>query len=154
MKREANLRVDVAEQASVSGRGCWAAAAKAVLGFRRRRARIAVVKTPLCLILLTTILVVSCSKPAQSPPPLTTNAPSALDTAFGAAGRAKQSAVKIVDTASLTKAIELFQVDKGRLPKDLNELVAGKYIPVIPDAPVGMKIVYDPTTGEVKVVPQ
>jgi hypothetical protein len=45
-------------------------------------------------------------------------------------------------------------VDQGRYPKDLNELVSEKFIPRIPDAPAGMKIVYDANAGTVKVVKQ
>jgi hypothetical protein len=66
----------------------------------------------------------------------------------------KQSAVKTVDTTSLDKAIQLFNVDRGRNPKDLDELAQQKYIPKIPDAPYGMKLVYDADAGTVKVVPQ
>lgn len=69
-----------------------------------------------------------------------------------ALARAQQSAEKTVDLAALTKAVEMFQVDKGRLPKDLNELVTGKFIRQLPPAPPGMKIVYDANTGEVKAV--
>ena len=72
----------------------------------------------------------------------------------GALGKAKQSAVKTVDVSALTKAIQMFQVEQGRLPKDLDELVAMKYIPKIPEAPVGQKIVYDANAGTVKVVAQ
>lgn len=71
-----------------------------------------------------------------------------------AAGKAKQSAVKTVDVASVNQAIQMFHVDQGRFPKDLNELVAEKYMPKIPDAPFGSKLVYDATTGKVKVVKQ
>lgn len=71
-----------------------------------------------------------------------------------AAGKAKQSAVKTVDVTSLNKAIQMFNVDQGRFPKDLNELVAEKYIPRIPDAPYGMKLEYDAKAGKVKVVKQ
>ncbi len=66
----------------------------------------------------------------------------------------KQSAVKTVDTTSIDKAIQLFAVDRGRNPKDLDELVQQKYLPKIPDAPYGMKLVYDADTGTVRVVPQ
>ena len=66
----------------------------------------------------------------------------------------KQSAVKTVDTTALDKAIQMFNVDRGRNPKDLNELVQQKYIPQIPEAPYGMKLVYDADAGTVKVVPQ
>jgi hypothetical protein len=69
-----------------------------------------------------------------------------------AAGKAQQSAVKTVDTASLNQAIQLFNVEKGRNPKDLNELVQEKFIPQIPAAPYGTKIVYDSAAGKVTVV--
>jgi hypothetical protein len=72
----------------------------------------------------------------------------------GALGKAKQTAGKTVDVASLNQAIGLFQVDKGRFPKDLDELVQDKYLTKVPDAPYGMKIDYDPVTGTVKVVNQ
>jgi hypothetical protein len=46
----------------------------------------------------------------------------------------------------------MFNVDHGRYPKDLSELVQEKLISKIPDAPYGMKLDYDPATGTVKVV--
>jgi hypothetical protein len=71
-----------------------------------------------------------------------------------AAGNAKKSAEKTIDTVSINKAIQMFNVSEGRYPKDLQELVDGKYMPSIPEAPYGMKIEYDATKGEVKVVKQ
>jgi len=71
-----------------------------------------------------------------------------------AASKAKQRAVKTVDTTSLDKAVQLFNVEKGRNPKDLNELVSEKYIKEIPAAPYGTKIDYDPNSGRVSVVKQ
>jgi hypothetical protein len=65
--------------------------------------------------------------------------------------KGQQSAVKTVDTAALNKAIQLFNVEQGRNPKDLSELVQKKYMPQIPAAPNGMKIVYDADAGSVKV---
>ena len=72
----------------------------------------------------------------------------------GALGKAQQSAVKTVDVSSLNQAIQLFNVENGRYPKDLNELVESKFIPKIPEAPRGMKLEYDATAGKVKVVKQ
>jgi ABC-type Fe3+-hydroxamate transport system substrate-binding protein len=68
--------------------------------------------------------------------------------------KAKQRAVKTIDTASLDKAIQMFNVQKGRNPKDLNELVTEKYISEIPAAPYGQKIEYDANSGTVSVVKQ
>lgn len=73
---------------------------------------------------------------------------------LGAAVKAKQSAVKTIDTTALNSAIQQFYVGEGRFPNDLNELVSKKYIPQIPSAPVGMKIEYDKEGGQVKVVRQ
>jgi hypothetical protein len=71
-----------------------------------------------------------------------------------AAAKAKQKTVKTIDTASLDKAVQLFNVEKGRNPKDLNELVSEKYIKEIPTPPYGTKIDYDPNSGRVSVVKQ
>jgi hypothetical protein len=71
-----------------------------------------------------------------------------------AINKGQRSAERTVDTASLTKAIELFHIENGRFPKDLNELVTEKFLPQIPTPPRGMKISYDAATGKVKVVPQ
>jgi len=73
---------------------------------------------------------------------------------LGAVAKAKTSSEKTIDTVYLNQAIQMFHTMEGRYPKDLNELAAEKYIPRIPDAPYGMKIVYDGTKGEVKVVRQ
>ena len=73
---------------------------------------------------------------------------------LGAVGNAKQSAEKTIDTVAINQAIQLFQVENGRFPKDLNELVQSKHLAKIPEAPYGMKIVYDPAIGQAKVVKQ
>ena len=72
----------------------------------------------------------------------------------GALGRAQTTAVKTIDTTSLDSAIQMFNVQEGRLPKDLNELVEKKLIGKIPPVPYGMKLDYDPATGKVAVVKQ
>jgi hypothetical protein len=117
-------------------------------------------KTTLCLTALAGLFLVACDKEKPSPAAkeTTTNAPAAFENPLNAPAdygkalvKAQTSAEKTVDLAALTKAIELFQVDKGRLPKDLDELVAGKFIRQMPPAPPGMKITYDAATGEVKV---
>jgi hypothetical protein len=73
---------------------------------------------------------------------------------YGAMIKAKRNATVTADMESLRPTIEQFQVEKGRFPKDLNELVQEKYISKVPDAPYGMKLDYDAATGTVKVVPQ
>jgi hypothetical protein len=102
------------------------------------------------------------SQPNQSPATTSTtnsnaSGTSPLDAPGGylkSLAQGQQSAVKTVDTTSLDKAIQMFNVDQGRNPKDLNELVQKKYIPQIPAPPFGSKIVYDANAGTVKVEKQ
>jgi hypothetical protein len=98
-----------------------------------------------------------CGK-EQTPPAPAAPAQSASqpnhDGYLGTLVRGQQVAVKGIDTASLNQEIQLFNVQEGRLPKDLNELVTKQYLPKLPDAPAGMKLNYDPVQGKVTVVPQ
>lgn len=91
----------------------------------------------------------SATNQASEPSPLT-----APVDYLGAVGKAKQTAIKTVDTASINQAIQMFHVEHGRFPKSLDELVEEKYLPRIPDAPYGMKIEYDAQTGKVRMVKQ
>ncbi len=110
---------------------------------------------------LACVLLLGCGQDSSKP---ATNSSNASNTSgsvltapvdyLRAAGNAQRSAVKTVDTSSLNQAIQLFNVEKGRNPKDLNELVSEKFIPQIPPAPAGSKLVYDATSGKVSVVPQ
>ncbi len=117
-------------------------------------------KVVFCLVIAAGLVLIGCgeksSKSAQ-----TTNATSSSGSVLtapvdylAAAARAQRSAVKTIDTTSLNKAIQLFGVEHGRNPKDLNELVEQKYIPQIPTPPYGTKLVYDANSGEVTVVNQ
>jgi len=72
---------------------------------------------------------------------------------LGAVAKAKKTSVSVVDTASLKRAIDMFKQEEERYPKDLNELVAKQYMPVLPAPPYQMKYSYNPATGDVKVVP-
>jgi hypothetical protein len=69
----------------------------------------------------------------------------------GTSVKQEQKAVKTIDTTSLNQAVQLFNVQEGRYPKDLNELVEKKYIGKLPDAPAGMKLSYDANAGKVSV---
>ncbi len=117
-------------------------------------------KTAPCLLAAVLLLAGCGENSGQAPAKSGTNAtrssspPNASADYLGTMIKAQQSAVKTVDSTSLDKAIQMFQVEKGRNPKDLDELVKEKYIPKIPPVPNGMKIVYDAAAGTVKVVPQ
>jgi len=94
-----------------------------------------------------------CGKEQDSPPP--TAAPAAPPAGYlGALAKGQQTAVKTIDVTSLNENIRLFNVQEGRNPKDLNELVTQHYIGALPTPPVGMKFVYDATQGKVSVVPE
>jgi len=117
-------------------------------------------KTSACFCLAVSIVAGGCgdnsNKPAQATNAATSGggALTAPVDYLGAMGRAQQSAVKTIDTASLKQAIQMFQADQGRLPRNLNELVQEKFLPRIPETPFGTRLDYDPSTGETKVVKQ
>jgi predicted small lipoprotein YifL len=73
---------------------------------------------------------------------------------LGAAAKAKHTADATLDSAALNQQVQLFFGQEGRFPKDLNELVTMKYMKSLPPVPHGMKIDYNPTSGQVKVVKQ
>jgi hypothetical protein len=82
-------------------------------------------------------------------------APASAPTGYvGALVKGQQTAVKTIDATSLNQDIQLFNVQEGRYPKDLDELVTKNYIGQLPDAPIGMKLVYDAAQGKVSVVSQ
>ena len=73
---------------------------------------------------------------------------------LGTLAKAQQAAVKTVDVTSLNEEIQLFNVQEGRMPTDLNELVTKKYVGQLPAAPAGMKLVYDAVQGKVTTAPK
>ena len=70
---------------------------------------------------------------------------------IGALGQAQKQAVSTADVATLTKAIQIFEAQEDRFPRDLKELVDKEYIPKLPLLPQGRTFIYDRTTGSVKV---
>ena len=112
------------------------------------------------LLLASAFFLVGCGE-KQTNQPATTNAASTGSSVLtapvdylDAVARAKITAEKTVDIASLNNAIQMFRVEQGRNPKSLEELVTEKVILRLPAAPYGMKIVYDTNSGTVKVVKQ
>ncbi len=71
---------------------------------------------------------------------------------LGALADGQRKAVTTADTTTLDQAIQLFKVDHGRNPNDLNELLQQQYISRLPAIPYGMKFVYDAATGKVSLV--
>src|SRR5437870_4652467 len=98
-------------------------------------------KIPFCLLSLAAIvLAAGCGDKSSKPGSASSSTNSSSSgnplTApvdyLSAAGKAQQSAVKTVDVTSVNQAIQLFNVERGRYPKDLNELVQEKFIAKIP----------------------
>ncbi|HEY6226604.1 MAG TPA: hypothetical protein VI282_05725 [Verrucomicrobiae bacterium] len=115
-------------------------------------------KLSLLLSFVLALIVTSCDSSNKSASGTNSPTGGSLVTApvdyLDAAAKAKQSAVKTIDTTSLNQAVQLFNVQKGRNPKDLNELVSEQFIKEIPTPPYGTKLNYDPVSGNVTVVKQ
>ena len=71
---------------------------------------------------------------------------------LGAVANAKQHAEKVIDLTAINQAIQMFNVEEGRNPTNLNELITKQYLREIPKAPYGNTIVYNPTNGQVSIV--
>ena len=111
---------------------------------------------------LASLFLTGCSDSSSTKPTAATNSAPKFDSGnpltapadyLGAVVEAKNHSGKVVDVAALTQAINLFNVQEGRFPKDLNELVPN-YVGKLPAPPIGTKLVYDAKVGTVKVVKQ
>jgi len=114
-------------------------------------------KTHLCFSITVVLLLVGCGDKSGQTASGTNSATSdsvasAPADYLRAVVKDERDAVKTIDTTSLDKAISMFNVDKGRYPKDLNELVQERYIPKLPPTPFGTKLSYDANTGKIAVV--
>jgi hypothetical protein len=105
------------------------------------------------------LLLAGCGNNNSSPHPQGTNTTDSAHPAapsggyLGALMQADKYAVKTIDVSYLNEAVQLFNTQEGRLPKDLNELVPN-YVGKLPATPYGTKLDYNPNTGQVKVVQQ
>jgi|SRR5450756_2439695 len=93
------------------------------------------------------VLLTGCDGSSSSQPESTNPA----DVTNNTLVNAKRTADKTIDVSFINQAIQLYNVQEGRLPKTLDELVP-KYVAKIPDAPLGYKIAYDAKKGEASVV--
>jgi uncharacterized lipoprotein YajG len=110
----------------------------------------------LLLLLSATVLLAGCGKDSTASKAVNTvsNVVDAPVNYLGAVMQAQKYSEKQIDLAYVNQAIQQFQAGEGRLPKDLNEMVAEHYLGKFPDAPYGYKIVYDATNGTISVVKQ
>ena len=95
-------------------------------------------KAPTCFALLAVLSLCGCGSSSDSAGSGSTNTSSSGGSVLTApvdylraAGNAQKTAVKTVETAALNQAIRRFNVEKGRNPKDLNELVQQKFLKII-----------------------
>ena len=115
------------------------------------------------------LVLTGCGKSNSNPPNPPTPAPPATNAAptvtnkaevahpsggyLGALVQADKSAMKTIDVSYLNQAVQLFNTQEGRYPKDLNELVPN-YVAKLPIPPYGYRINYDANSGQVTVVRQ
>ena len=120
-------------------------------------------RTSLLLLIAAAMIIGGCKKssPASQSAPATNSTATATNSGSLATApvdylntmvQAQKAANKTIDVSYINQALQLFNVQEGRYPKTLQELVPN-YVAKIPDAPLGSKIVYDATAGTVKVVP-
>ncbi len=57
------------------------------------------------------------------------------------------------DLGHLTRLVRRYTVDQQQVPRDLQELVARKYLVAVPAAPAGQKFVIDRKKAEVRLEP-
>lgn len=119
-------------------------------------------KASFLILMVAGLLLAGCGKDSSSSHPQGTNSVQTTNPAavaqpsggyLGALMQADKSAVKTIDVSYLNQAVQMFNAQEGRLPKDLNELTPN-YVAKIPAAPYGYKIVYDAASGLVTVVKQ
>ena len=106
-------------------------------------------KIMIYLCLLTLLLVVSCSRKKKAEEKLTPF--NAAEKYGGVMGTALKRSKAMEDILYLKNKINTFQIQEGRYPSSLDELVEKKYIEKLPQPPAGMTFHYDPSTGSVDV---
>ena len=137
--------------------------------FRKRSVNFVGMKLLSGVLVVSGILLTACEKKAEPPAKQASN-PTNFNNAIsnnssgnplsapadylGALAKGKQSSESKIESVSLNQSVQLFYAQEGRYPKDLDELVTEKYLPRLPQAPFGKKIVYDANSGQVKVVNQ
>jgi len=116
-------------------------------------------KTELLLGAFFVFALIGCKKAEEPAPAQATNRAASSGNPLtapvdylGAVAQAKKVSEKTINLAALNNAIQQFYAIEERFPASLNELVEKRYFPSLPTAPVGMKIAYNPKTGEVRMV--
>jgi hypothetical protein len=119
----------------------------------------AVLIFPSVPVLLLMLAMGGCAKKEVAQKDLTTNNGSGNPITapvdyLGAVNQAHKTAIRQIDLASMKNAIQLFNGQEDRYPRDLNELAQKHYIQAVPELPRGSRFLYDPATGDLRVVRQ
>ncbi|MBK8476024.1 MAG: hypothetical protein IPL39_06830 [Opitutaceae bacterium] len=64
---------------------------------------------------------------------------------------AEKTAAQVTGLTTLTQAVKQFEVMEGRYPRNLDELIVGRYFAKLPVPPRGKRFLYDAKTGKVDV---
>ena len=117
-------------------------------------------KTSWYMALALAVFMAGCGKKKEATPtaqetntPTTSGNPLTAPVDYlGALNSAQKTAVRVVDSTQIQRAIDMFNAQEDRNPKDLNELVTKHYLPTMPAPPRGMKFVYDAQAGKINIV--
>lgn len=97
------------------------------------------------------VVAVGCGQAPSSPPSQPGSNSTATDTAANSSPEATPAATAVPTDATqiaavlaeLTQAVRKYGVEKRRVPKSLDELVAGGYLNQVPQAPAGKRFEID-----------
>ncbi len=106
-------------------------------------------KVLVSLFLVVSLLAVSCNrkkKPEEGLTPM-----NAVEKYGGVMSKTLKKSKAMDDVLYMKNKINTFQIQEGRYPNSLNELVEKGYLDNLPEPPKGMAFHYEPSTGKVDV---
>ncbi len=99
-------------------------------------------------LLMVAFFVLSCNRKEKEEELNILNAPEKYG---GVMGKTLKKTKAMDSLLYLKNKITTFQVQEGRYPSSLNELVEKKYIEKLPEPPEGLQFAYEPLSGKVDV---
>jgi hypothetical protein len=103
----------------------------------------------LVIFVLLPFLVISCNRKKETEEELTPM--NAVEKYGGVMSKTLKKSKAMDDVLYMKNKINTFQIQEGRYPNSLNELVEKDYLDKLPEPPKGMAFHYDPSTGKVEV---
>lgn len=101
------------------------------------------------LLIAVSLMMGACKRKENSADELTPM--NALEKYGGVMGSALKKSKAMDDVLYMKNKINTFQIQEGRYPYSLNELVEKKYLEKMPEPPKGATFHYDASTGKVEV---